>query len=309
MASLCDVHQVRHGPQGCPLCRRSGQAPTEGPPSTVRRGRLIVAGIAAALALAGLALWVRDSPSDLPLDPQRHRAAVRKLEIVLYRPTLPEPEDRKAIEDAAMALAREVGARRGARAREAALAIEAFSARIGGSGEERLETVSLVEARTEWEELRGQHFAPAAWLSESTPFLEKAQGGPDEARRASAAAEPPPDVEFILEQMLGIVERAEVFLQGLGSCPEAGDYERAAEEWDTWKRSHELDVARAKDSLDPRYGRALGTAFRELSKLSAAPKGGPCNPAQNNEYRVRLLQARGMLKRARESAARMKPAE
>lgn len=253
----------------------------------------------------GLAPPACDSTTG-PIDPERHRPALRKLEVILYRPTLPEPEDRKAIEDAAAALAKDIGDRPG-KAREAARALEAWSAKIGGEGEERFQTVSLVEARAEWEELRARLFASAIWLGESTPFLEEAQGG---ATRKSAASpetgqEATPNSSFVLEEMTRIVDRAEVFLEGLGTCSGADDYASAAERWDDWKRAHDNDVVRAKQSVDTRYERALGGALRALSGLSEPLKGGPCDPHLNNDAQMRVRNARAKLIQARDSVARI----
>lgn len=250
-----------------------------------------------ALGLLGLASWGCDSGTG-PVDPERHRAALRKLEVILYRPTLPEPEDRKAIEDAASALAKEISGRPGTKAGEATRAIESFSEKIGGRGEERFTTVNLVEARSEWEELRGRHFVAAAWFGESTPFLERAQGG-GSPRAPSAEASPPEQgVGFILEQMGGIVDRAETYFQGLGACGPDG-HEKAAEEWDDWKRSLDNDVTRLKASLDPRYEREFQDAFRELFALSAPLAGSPCDLGLNGVTYPRVRRGRSAITRAR----------
>ena len=301
----CPRHRVPMGTRGCPRCDQEERLSHREESSAFRRW-LIRAAVPLLIFGAWLAMRRPPPPAPDRLDPAPYRNAIETAESVLYRGDRLTWEDRQALSQACFALGEQLNRTPSVLARRAAEAMGPFLSFTAYDAEQ--DRLKVVEARGQWEALRQAHFQDAPWFSRSSQALEEAQS-------STSARGVPPDVdryEASLSEITALVNRLQDALEQLPDDPEDLDgdtYDR----WQAQRRDTRRDMERirqgfplARDDVDQSWKLALSRLNQALETTGRIAGPDPRTPAlvpRRSSGRVRVLEAQGAIRSAREALA------
>lgn len=201
------------------------------------------------------------------LSPEPYRNEITALEEELYRDAPAGFDDGDRISELAADLSMAVrGNGRNRRKQLAFRKLFDYAGSVGARTGVGYTTPNLVELRSDWEEVRGEVFAGAAWFQQSSSALNASQ--------TPAAPEANPVVVRQLKQHADELEGLIRYGQRSAlAIPEAGvDAARDAEtEWrnwtSAWERRLESAVRYGPRSLGPRPEVNVALAYQELQQL------------------------------------------
>ncbi len=207
------------------------------------------------------------------LSPESYRDQISALEEELYRDSPAGFDDGDRISELAAALSMAVrGDGRNRRRQLAFRKLFDYAGSVGARTGVGYTTPNLVELRNDWEEVRGEVFAEAAWFRQSSSTLTASQ--------TPAAPEANPVVVRQLEQfadelegLIGSGRRSALAIPETGvdaalNTREARDAETEWRNWtSTWERRLESAVRYGPRSLGSRPERNVTFAYQELQQL------------------------------------------
>jgi hypothetical protein len=201
---------------------------------------------------------VFDPPEPGPswdIDPGPHRAAIERIEAVLYRRAPADYGDAGAVESATARLASDLLAMDGLRGRRAGLELSAFAGRVGAHADVGYAAPGLVGYRKEWETLRARVFRTADWMRTAGADLDRIQDPappPPDPRTAAVLAEAARELERLLQRGRRAVEQlGEPRYDPEGPGRRAPEQIRAWYDWgERWRGDLVAALAPAR-ALDP----------------------------------------------------------
>jgi len=150
------------------------------------------------------------SGASLGLDPEPHRAAIERMESVVYRRGPADFGDAEAVSGIASRLAQAVMGERSLAAHRAGTELLALAARAGAAADVGYAMPDLPGLRREWEAVRDRVFRPAPWMRRAAPELDRLQDPPPpppDPRTRGAVADATRDLERLMARGLRDAER------------------------------------------------------------------------------------------------------
>jgi len=220
------------------------------------------------------------------LDPDPHRAAIERIEDVLYQRSPSGYGDAEAVESGVLRLAETILRDEGFRGRRAGQTLLGFAGRVGARTDAGYSVPSLVALREEWEAVRASVFAPADWMRAAGPGLDRIQDPP-----------PPPMDPRADEAILAAeAELRSMIARGQREAEQLGEprYDPDVPGWDDGGQ------IRAWYRFGEAWRRELDRALAPVAALSPPPHLGL---ARLRAEAVRaLVEAREMLRRVPDGA-------
>jgi hypothetical protein len=232
---------------------------------------------------------VFDAPEpgrSLEIDPAPHRAAIERIEDVLYRRGPTDFGDAEAVESEAARLADALLRTDRMRGRQAGLELMSFAGRTGARADAGYSLPSVVALRAEWETVRARVFAPAPWMRQASADLDRIQEPPPPPLDPRADAVIAEAEETLRRLMLSGQREAErlgepIYDPDLPSRSDRGQIQ-------AWYRFGE------------RYRRQLADAMAPVARLDPAPD--PAREPLRAEAVRSLREASEMLRRVPDGA-------
>jgi len=171
---VCETHQVRHGPRGCPRCRHEAHQAQRAERDRFRRTAVVVL---VPLLAFGIWLALRPGPqSPRRLDPAPYREAITTIESVLYAREFVDGGDRYVLSQALRGLEQDLKHTFPSVAqREALKAIGSWAMVTRVKADPIDARLDIPALRARWEQLRGEHFQTAEWFRQGSADLEDVQ--------------------------------------------------------------------------------------------------------------------------------------
>lgn len=144
------------------------------------------------------------------IDPTPHRAAIDRIEAVLYRRSPIGYGDAGTVEGEAIRLAGDLLGTDRMRGQRAGSELRRFAARVGGAADVGYVLPRLPDLRRDWEAVRASVFAPADWMRTASADLDRIQDPPPpsaDPRTDAVLAEAARELERLLVRGQRDVER------------------------------------------------------------------------------------------------------